>query len=112
MKLEQSAAGELVVLSLSDGETSRCNAEITADVVIWNEGTNLGAVFDSSTCFRLPGGGTRSPDVAWIERSRWEALSADERRRFPPICPDFVLELASPSDNITLIRAKMQESFG
>ncbi|MBF2079373.1 MAG: Uma2 family endonuclease, partial [Synechococcales cyanobacterium T60_A2020_003] len=58
---------------------------------------------------RIPGGGDRSPDVAWVEKSRWDALTPDERRKFPPLCPDFVLELRSPSDNLKTVQAKMQE---
>jgi Uma2 family endonuclease len=79
--------------------------------VNWNEQVDLGEVFDSSTCFRLKpfGGGDRSPDLAWVERSRWEALPAQERRKFPPISPDFVLELLSPTDSLYTTREKMAE---
>jgi Uma2 family endonuclease len=91
------------------GETGRGNAKITSRFVVWNEQDNLGEVFDSSTCFRLPGGGDRSPDVAWVQRSRWDALTPEQQRKFPPICPDFVLELLSPSDNLLTTRQKMQE---
>ena len=77
--------------------------------MVWNEQSNLGVVFDSSTCFKLPNGGDRSPDVAWVERSRWQALTQEQQRKFPPLCPDFVLELVSPSDNPTTVRAKIQE---
>ncbi|MEM8604712.1 MAG: Uma2 family endonuclease, partial [Cyanobacteria bacterium P01_H01_bin.121] len=82
---------------------------LIARFVIWNEQTRLGKVFDSSTCFRLPKGGDRSPDVAWIEQSRWDSLTSDQKRKFPPICPDFVLELLSPTDSLKLTQSKMQE---
>ena len=69
----------------------------------------MGYIFDSSTCFKLPNGGNRSPDLSWISRDRWEALSQDDREKFPPIAPDFILELKSPSDNINDLREKMAE---
>jgi Uma2 family endonuclease len=109
LKFELTPTGALVIMSPTGGETGRSNAELSADFVTWNRQTQLGVVFDSSTCFKLPGGGQRSPDVAWVEKSRWAALTPDQRRRFPPLCPDFVLELVSPSDNPATVRAKMQE---
>jgi Uma2 family endonuclease len=109
IKFERTPTGELVIMSPTGGETGMNNATLIARFVVWNEQLNLGKVFDSSTCFRLPNGGERSPDVAWIEKSRWEALTSEQRRKFPPICPDFVLELRSPSDNLILLQSKMQE---
>jgi Uma2 family endonuclease len=109
IKFELTATGELVIMSPTGGETGRDNAKLIARFVVWNERTNLGEVFDSSTCFRLPNGGRRSPDVAWVEQSRWAALAPEARRRFPPLCPDFVLELLSPSDSLSEVQAKMQE---
>jgi Uma2 family endonuclease len=109
IKFERSPTGELVIMSPTGGETGKNNVEFAADFVIWNRGCKLGVVFDSSTCFRLPGGGDRSPDVAWVELARWEALSREQQRKFPPLCPDFVLELLSPSDNLRTAQAKMQE---
>ena len=109
IKLERTPAGELVIMSPTGGETGKRNAELISDLVVWNRMSKLGVVFDSSTCFRLPNGGDRSPDVSWIERSRWETLTPEQQRKFPPICPDFVLELMSPSDNLTTTRNKMQE---
>ncbi len=69
--------------------------DLTIDSGIWNRQTQLGYTFDSSTCFKLPNGADRSPDVAWIVKHRWEALSLEERQKFPPIAPDFVIELRS-----------------
>ncbi|MFM7426596.1 MAG: Uma2 family endonuclease [Elainella sp.] len=109
IKFELTATGELVIMSPTGGETGRNNSKLNARFVVWNERTNLGEVFDSSTCFKLPNGGKRSPDVAWVERSRWDALSPEEKRRFPPLCPDFVLELLSPSDDLRDIQTKMGE---
>ncbi|MEM6837746.1 MAG: Uma2 family endonuclease [Cyanobacteria bacterium P01_C01_bin.120] len=109
IKFERTSTGELVIMSPTGGETGRSNATLIARFVVWNEQSNLGFVFDSSTCFKLPRGGDRSPDVAWVEKSRWEALSPEQRRKFPPLCPDFVLELVSLSDNVNIVRTKMQE---
>jgi len=91
------------------GETGSYNSEINADFVIWNRQTKLGKVFDSSTCFKLPKGGDRSPDVAWVALERWNSLSREQQRKFPPIAPDFVLELLSPTDSLEKTQAKMQE---
>jgi Uma2 family endonuclease len=109
IKFERTPTGDLVIMSPTGGETGMNNATLIARFVVWNEQTNLGKVFDSSTCFKLPGGGDRSPDVAWVERSRWEALIPEQRRKFPPLCPDFALELLSPTDNLSTAQAKMQE---
>ncbi|MEP0872297.1 Uma2 family endonuclease [Trichocoleus desertorum AS-A10] len=109
VKLERSVAGELIVMAPTGGETGSYNSEINADFVIWNRQTRLGKVFDSSTCFKLPQGGDRSPDVAWVALQRWNALSPEQQRKFPPIAPDFVLELLSPTDSLEKTQAKMQE---
>ena len=109
IKFERTPAGELVIMSPTGGETGKNNVEIAADFVIWNRRSKLGVVFDSSTCFRLPNGGERSPDVAWVEKLRWEALTPEQQRKFPPLCPDFVLELLSPTDNLSTTQARMQE---
>ncbi|PSN19721.1 hypothetical protein C7271_05860 [filamentous cyanobacterium CCP5] len=109
VKFERTPTGALVIMSPTGGETGMTNATLIARFVVWNEQNRQGKVFDSSTCFKLPNGGDRSPDVAWVENSRWDALTPEQRRKFPPICPDFALELVSPSDNINTVRAKMQE---
>lgn len=109
LKFERTPGGELVIISPAGGETGKNNAELVINFGIWNRKTKLGVVFDSSTCFRFPGGGDRSPDLAWVERSRWDALTPEQQQKFPPICPDFVLELLSPSDNLGVTQQKMQE---
>lgn len=109
VKFERSPRGELIIMAPTGGETGSYNSEINADFVIWNRQTQLGKVFDSSTCFKLPLGGERSPDVAWVAIERWNSLSREQQRKFPPIAPDFVLELLSPTDSVGKTRAKMQE---
>ena len=75
----------------------------------WNRQTGLGFTFSSSTVFKLPNGADRSPDAAWIRRERWQALTPEQRRKFPPIAPDFVIELRSASDSLEILRDKMLE---
>ncbi len=101
--------GELIVMSPTGGETGERNAEITAEFVIWNRNARLGKIFDSSTGFRLPDGAKRSPDVSWVRKERWEPLLPEQREKFPPLAPDFVLELRSPTDNLKTLREKMRE---
>ncbi|MBD2292449.1 Uma2 family endonuclease [Anabaena sphaerica FACHB-251] len=109
VKFERSAKGELLIMSPTGGETGKSNSEINADFVIWNRQNKLGVCFDSSTCFKLPNGANRSPDVAWIKKERWDSLTIEEKTKFPPIAPDFVLELMSPTDSLQETQKKMQE---
>jgi Uma2 family endonuclease len=109
LNLELTSEGELVIMPPVGGESGRSEASLSAKVYNWNESSGLGYVFSSSTVFKLPNGAKRSPDVAWIESSRWNALSLDEKRKFPPIVPDFVIELRSASDPLKPLQQKMQE---
>ncbi len=109
LKLEQTSTGALVIVAPTGGETGNYNFEIATDFGIWNRQTQLGVGFESSTCFKLPNQAKRSPDIAWITKDRWLALSPDQRKTFPPIAPDFVLELVSPSDSLSDVQAKMRE---
>jgi Uma2 family endonuclease len=109
IKYERNAQGEIIIMPPTGGETGGKNAEITTEFCLWNRVKKLGKVFDSSTCFRLPVGSDRSPDVAWITLERWESLSQEDREKFPPIAPDFVLELMSPTDNLKTLQEKMLE---
>lgn len=112
IKFERNQWGKLVIMPPTGGETGKRNASVIADFVIWNRQTKLGEVFDSSTCFKLPNGPDRSPDVSWIQLERWNALTDAQREKFPPIAPDFVLELMSPSDSLSETQAKMREYMG
>ncbi|XZO03226.1 MAG: Uma2 family endonuclease [Microcoleus sp.] len=109
VKFERNAQGEIIIVSPTGGETGSYNSEINADFVIWNRQTKLGICFDSSTCFKLPSGANRSPDVSWIKQERWDALTPEQKQKFPPISPDFVLELMSPTDSLKQTQDKMQE---
>ncbi|MGK7890674.1 MAG: Uma2 family endonuclease [Leptolyngbyaceae cyanobacterium] len=112
LKLERTATGELIVISPTGSESGNRNSELTTDVTLWNRQTRLGKVFDSSTGFRLPNGATRSPDVAWVKQERWESLTPEQRQGFAPLCPDFVIELMSKTDDVATLREKMQEYMG
>lgn len=109
LRLERTAQGEMIVMTPAGGETGSRNSSLTGQLWNWNQRTKTGIAFDSSTGFKLPNGAERAPDAAWVTRERWNALSADERRRFPPLCPDFVIELRSPSDRLSDVQDKMQE---
>ena len=109
MRLERNADGDVVIMPPTGGETSRRNAEIIVQLGIWARRDGTGVLFDSSGGFRLPNGTVRAPDVAWVAKERLEGLSAEERRRFLPLCPDFVVELRSESDALYAVQKKMRE---
>jgi Uma2 family endonuclease len=108
-KFERTASGELLIMSPTGGETGNRNIEIAYQLQGWSRKNNLGKAFDSSTGFKLPNGANRSPDASWITIEKWQSLSAQQRRKFLPLCPDFVLELRFPTDSLKKIREKMQE---
>jgi Uma2 family endonuclease len=110
VKLERTAAGELIVNPPTGGETGYRNIKISYFLVKWveEEGGN-GIPFDSSTGFRLPNGADRSPDASWVSRERWESLTSQQQKGFVPLCPDFVVELRSESDSLPKLQAKMRE---
>ncbi|MBF2063793.1 MAG: Uma2 family endonuclease [Calothrix sp. C42_A2020_038] len=109
IKFERSSTGELILIPPTGGETGKSNFEIAVDLGIWNRQNKLGIAFDSSTCFKLPNGADRSPDASWIKLERWNNLTSEQKEKFPPICPDFVIELLSPSDSLTATQEKMKE---
>ena len=109
IRLERTAKGELIIMSPAGGETSNSNAGLTAQIWIWNQRNKLGKVFDSSGGFKLPNGANRAPDASWVKLERWDALTPEQKKKFPPICPDFVVELMSPSDSLKETQDKMKE---
>ena len=109
LTFERTPQGDLIIMTPTGGETSNSNAGLTAQLWVWNSQSNLGIAFDSSGGFKLPNGANRSPDASWVKRERWEALTPEERQKFPPLCPDFVVELLSPSDSLKTTQEKMQE---
>jgi Uma2 family endonuclease len=110
LRLERTAAGELIVNPPTGGESGQRNFSLTGQLARWyEEHEDLGEGFDSSTGFRLPSGANRSPDASWISRERWETLTLQQRKGFIPLCPDFVVELRSESDSLSKLQAKMRE---
>jgi Uma2 family endonuclease len=109
LRIERTAEGKIIIMSPTGGETGRRNAEINRQLGNWARQDGTGVVFDSNTEFRLPNGANRSPDASWIPKMRWESIPEPEREKFPPICPDFAVELMSPSDNLEEIKLKMLE---
>lgn len=109
IRLERSAKGELIIVPLTGGKTGRRNTKITTQLENWSNQNNLGVVFDSSTEFQLPRGGNRSPATSWVRAEVWELLSEEEQEQFPPICPDFVVEVRSRTDSLEKLQDKMKE---
>jgi len=109
LRIERSAAGELIFQLPTGGDTGRRNAELGMQLAIWSDRDGTGIGFDSSTGFWLPNGALRSPDASWVRRERVDALTQQEKQDFVPWQPDFAVELRSHSDRLTDLRAKMQE---
>jgi Uma2 family endonuclease len=109
VKFEKTSKGEIILMPPTGGLAGSHNSEITTALGNWNKRFKLGVTFDSSTGFKLPNGATRSPDAAWIEKTRWSSLSKNEQKKFVPLCPDFVVELLSESDSLWIAQAKMEE---
>ncbi len=109
LQFERTASGELLIMPPTGGETSNRNIELSYQLQSWSRQNNLGKAFDSSGGFKLPNGADRSPDASWVRRERWEALTPEQREKFLPLCPDFAVELRSPSDSLKKIQEKMQE---
>jgi len=109
LRIERTAEGELMIMPPAGGETSTRNSELNLQMRIWAKRDSTGVTFESSAGFTLPNGGVRSPDAAWIKRSRLAALTREQKRKFIPLCPDFAIELRSPSDSLSFLQAKMQE---
>lgn len=109
LRLELTAQGELIVMPPTGPETGWFDSEINSALNVWAKQDGRGLTFGSSTGFTLPNGARRSPDAVWVRRDRWNALTKEQRRGFAPLCPDFVVELRSPTDSLPVLREKMQE---
>ncbi len=109
LRLERTATGELIIMAPTGSETGNRNLDIEGQLWLWNRQTKLGVAFNSSSGFKLPNGADRSPDASWVKLERWQTLTPKEREGFAPLCPDFVVELRSKSDNMEPLREKMRE---
>ena len=108
LRFERTASGGLIIMPPTGSETGRRNSDLNFQLKAWSRQNNLGVVFDSSTGFKLPDGSDISPDAAWVRRDRWDALTPEQKEKFAPICPDFVVELRSTTDSLEKLRAKMK----
>src|ERR1043165_5544739 len=109
LRLELTSTGELIVMTGTGPQTGRRNSNLTRQLDEWTEKDATGISFDSSTIFALPNNARRSPDASWVRRERWDSLTLQQKRRFVPVCPDFVAELRSPSDRLRVLFDKMSE---
>ncbi|MCX5964500.1 MAG: Uma2 family endonuclease [Cyanobacteria bacterium] len=109
LNFERSSQGDLIIMSPTGGSTGNRNGRLNQQLFNWSDRDCSGIAFDSSTGFKLPNGADRSPDAAWVTNDRWNALTVDEQDRFIPLCPDFVVELMSPSDSRSVLQSKMKE---
>jgi Uma2 family endonuclease len=107
LRVERDANGEILVMTPAGNNTGRKNTAIISALDAWAERDRRGYVFDSNTGFTLPDGSMRSPDAAWVQAARWDALSQTDKDRFSPLCPDFIIELRSPTDNLKDLQDKM-----
>jgi len=108
-RIERTTEGDLLFMAPAGGETGYRNILVATALATWALQDGTGVPFDSSTGFTLPNGAIRSPDVAWVKRSRLALLTPEQKRKFLPLCPDFVIELRSPSDNLKTVQDKMRE---
>ena len=106
-QVERNARGELEIMSPSGGKGSRWESRVIRELDQWAE-EHGGAAFSSAGGFHLPDGSVLSPDAAWVSEARWNALTDEQQRRFPPLCPDFLVEILSESDRLGMLKAKMQ----
>ena len=109
VRFERNAQGDLIIMSPTGGETGNRNGRLIQKLFNWTDKNGTGIAFDSSTGFKLPNGANRAPDAAWIPLTKWNSLTPQQRQRFLPLCPDFVIELRSPSDKLSTIQEKMAE---
>ncbi len=109
LRIERTSDGDIIIMPPTGGETGGRNFDLIVFFGSWAKADGTGKGFDSSTVFSLPNGAKRSPDLAWVKLSRWNALTAEQRRGFPPLCPDFVIELRSHTDSLSALQDKMQE---
>lgn len=109
LNFERDKFGNIYIIMPTGSKTSEYNAELVTEFVIWNRQYKLGKVFDSNGGFLLPDTSMKAADVAWVELSRWQTLTEKQQSKFAPLCPDFVLELMSPSDDFETLHTKMLE---
>jgi Uma2 family endonuclease len=109
LEFERDSYGNIILMSPTGSFNGNINSKVLGKLFIWNENSGLGEIFDSSTGFTLPNGAVRSPDASWIKNERWNVLTDGQKEKFAPICPDFVVEIRSKSDQLNYLLDKMEE---
>lgn len=109
LEFERDSHGNIILMSPTGSFTGNFNFRVLGNLFVWNEKSRLGESFDSSTGFTLPNGAVRSPDASWIKHERWNLLTIEQKEKFAPICPDFVIEIRSKSDELKYLLEKMDE---
>lgn len=108
-RFELTAEGDLLIMPPTGGETGARSGRVTAQLILWADRDGSGVVFDSSTGFELPNEAIRSPDAAWVARTRLARLTRSQKQKFIPLAPDFIVEVKSPTDSMRVLQAKMRE---
>ena len=108
-RIERNATGEITIMPPTGSETGNRNFDLIVQLGIWTRQNGTGIGFDSSAGFTLPNGAMKSSDAAWIKLEKWHSLTPEQQQKFAPICPDFIIELRSPSDNLQPLKDKLQE---
>ncbi len=109
LRIEMTAEGDLIILPPTFSRTGNRNFKLTQQLANWTDADGTGVGFDSSALFVLPNGAKRSPDASWVSKSRLASLTEEQRAKFLPLCPDFVIELRSSSDSLAELQEKMRE---
>jgi Uma2 family endonuclease len=109
LRIEMDKRGDIEIMPPTGAETGGKNFILIGKFAIWVEKDGTGKGFNSSTGFILPNGAKRSPDLSWIKLTAWEKIPLEKRKKFPPICPDFVVEIRSETDSLPKLKAKMLE---
>ena len=109
LRIERGSGGEVTIMPPAGWESARRNAEITSQLLAWTKQDGTGTAADSSAGYVLPNGAIRSPDASWVSSARLVSVTEEQRSRFLPLCPDFVIELRSPADRLPALQDKMAE---
>ena len=109
-RMEREGNGDIVIMTPTGNRPGKINQRIGRLLDEWAEEDGRGVTFDSDTGFRLPNGSVRSPDASWISNEKWNALSEEDQDGFG-MCPDFIVELVSPSDSVAALRRKIVEEW-
>ncbi len=108
LRVERDANGELIIMSPTGSEGSGVETDVVVELSIWARQDGRGRAFSSNAGFTLPDGSVRAADAHWVSWLRWNALTPSDKKRFAPLCPEFVIEVRSEADRLAELQAKMQ----